>query len=180
MKTLRIAFIALFAAALLAGSAEAQKKTTTKKAPAKKPATTTKVLPPLEVRAAREKVDVQLSNVNSYLNKLGPLAVGLETAIADQKANKLKPETSKSIDDARAKLVTSIRGFREAFMNLETEFRTTTALQKYLPSLQGITDLAEQSEDHAIAGKFVLSKEPLRTAAQRLSDTLAIMPKATI
>jgi len=45
-----------------------------------------------------------------------------------------------------------------------------------LPTIQGITDLCSQSEDSAIAGKFVAAKEPLRAISKKLSDTLALMP----
>jgi hypothetical protein len=60
--------------------------------------------------------------------------------------------------------------------DLESDFRTKPALQKYLASIQGITDLAGQAEDAAIAGKFVSAKDPLRDVAQKLTDTLKVMP----
>ena len=79
MKTLRIASIALLAAAFFAGTADAQKKTT-KRPPAKKPVSTTKVvLPPLEVRAARAKVQTQFDNVNLFIAKFGPIAAAWAT-----------------------------------------------------------------------------------------------------
>jgi hypothetical protein len=67
---------------------------------------------------------------------------------------------------------------RATLAALETEFRNKPDLKKYLPHIEGITDLGATSEDSAIAGKFVLAKEPLRTAAQRLSDTVAVMPRS--
>ena len=65
-------------------------------------------------------------------------------------------------------------------MNLETEFRTKPDLKKYLPSLQGISDLAGQSVDSATAGKFVASVTPLRSVQQKLNDTLALMPNVEL
>src|SRR5687767_2107307 len=120
MKSVRILGLMLLAAVLCTAPALAQKR------PAKKPvkARTTAAIPPLDVRTAREKVDIQLFNVNDFLNKLGPIAVSLETAIADQKAGKLRTETSQAVDGAREKLVVSIRGLREALTPLESEFRT--------------------------------------------------------
>ena len=77
---------------------------------------------------------------------------------------------------AKAKAVESIRNLKTALSNLESEFRTKTVLQKYLPTIQGITDLVAQSEDSAIAGHFVAAKEPLRQTSKKLTDTLAVLP----
>lgn len=163
--------------AIFAGVVDAQ-KTTAKKTPTKKPPVTKPTIPPLDVRVGREKVENQLSNVNDYLNKLGPIAQNLETAVADKNAGKLKTETVKKVDQAQQQLIKSIQDLKFGLSALESEFRTKPALQKYLPTLQGMTDLAAKSEDLAIAGKFVGSKEPLRQVAQKLTDTLAAMPAA--
>ena len=173
MKKVELLGFMLLAGVLCAAPAMAQKKTTKKTTKAK----TASTIPPLDVRTAREKVDIQLSNVQSFLDKLGPVAVGMETAVADQKAGKLKPATSQGIDAARAKLVASIRGLRDALTPLESDFRTKPTLQKYLPNVEGITSLSQQAEDAAIAGQFVASKEPLRTIVQKLTDALAIIPR---
>ena len=161
--------------AIFTGAADAQ-KTTAKKVPPKKTTVTKPTLPPLDVRVGREKAGNQLSNVNDYLNKLGPIAQNLETAVADKNANKLKPETAKKVEQAQQQLIKSIQDLKFGLSTLEAEFRTKPTLQKYLPTIQGITDLTAKSEDLAIAGKFVLSKDPLRQVAQKLTDTLAAMP----
>jgi hypothetical protein len=173
MKRLQIMAIAALTLAVMAGAADAQRKTV-RKTTAK---TSTTLVPPLEVRAAREKVDIQLSNVNDFVNKLGTIAPGLETADADAKAGHLKPATAAKIKAKEAELVEAIRNIRTALGNLESEFRTKPTLQKYLPNIQGITDLAAQSEDSALAGKFVAAKEPLRSVAAKLTDTLGVMPR---
>ena len=130
----------------------------------------------MDVRVAREKVDNQLSNVNGFANKLANIAQGLETADADAKAGRLKPATAAKIQAKEAELVEAIRNIKTGLGNLESEFRTKPLLQKYLPAIKGITDLAAQSEDLAIAGRFVAAKDPLRAVAQKLTDTLAVMP----
>lgn len=173
MKRLQITAIGLLTMVLLVGAADAQRKTvkkTTSKAP-------TALVPPLDVRAAREKVDIQLSNVNDFVNKLGSVAAGLETADADAKGGRLKPATAAKIKLKETELIEAIRNIRTALGTLESEFRTKPVLQKYLVNIQGITDLVAQSEDSALAGKFVAAKEPLRTAAAKLTDTLAVMPR---
>ncbi len=175
MKRLFIAPLALFLLVFVTGTADAQKKSTRKTTTKK--TTATRVLPPLAVRTARGKVEIQLSNVNDFVTKLGPIAQGLETADADRKAGNLSAKTAASIEASKSKLVDAIRILREGLSALESEFRVKTELKKYLPSIQGITDLAAESEYSAIAGKFVATKEPLREVSKKLTDTLAAMPR---
>lgn len=172
MRHLQLIGLGVLTLALFAGTADAQRKTTRKTTP---PASKT-IVPPLDVRAGREKVDTQLSNVNDFVNKLGTIAQGLEVADSDAKAGNLKPATVAKIEAKKKEIVDAIRNIKVGLGNLESDFRTKPDLKKYLPTIQGITDLAGQSEDSAIAGKFVAAKEPLRSIAQKLTDTLAVMP----
>lgn len=174
MKHLQIIGLSLLSLALLTGAADAQRKTS--KTPAKKPPVAKTVLPPLEVRVAREKVDNQRSNVKDFGDKLGTVAQGLEVADTDAKAGNLKPATVAKIEAKKKEIVEAIRNIKLGLGNLESDFRTKPALQKYLETIKGITDLAATAEDSAIAGKFVAAKEPLRGISQKLTDTLAIMP----
>ena len=176
MKQLKCIIPALLLLVLFTGAADAQKKPR-KKTVAKKPPATSTTIPPLDVRAAREKVDVQLSNVNGFVNKLGTVAHGLEVADADAKAGNLKPATVAKIENKKKEIVEAIRNIKDGLSTLESEFRTKPVLQKYLPSIQGITDLAAKSEDLAIAGKFVDAKDPLRDITKNLTDTLAVLPR---
>jgi hypothetical protein len=177
MKSLRILTILGLALAIFAVDAAAQKKTGRKTTTRKSSSTaTTRTIPPLDVRTAREKVDIQLSNVNEFLTKLAPVAANLETAIADQKAGKLRPATAAGIDRARANLVKSIQDIGAALNTLESEFRTKPSLAAYRATIEGITDLASQSEDLALAGSFVKARDPLRGVARKLTDARAMMP----
>ena len=65
-------------------------------------------------------------------------------------------------------------------VKLESDFRVKAALKKYLPMIQGISDLAGQSESSAIAGRFVNANTSLRSVQQKLTDTLAAMPNAEL
>lgn len=178
MKQLQIIATIVLAVLVWAGSATAQKKPV-KKPVAKKPvpAKTTTVIPPLDVRAAREKVEIQLSNVVDFVNKLGPIAQGLEAADADRRAGKLSASTAASIEAGKEKVVDAIRNLKSGLATLESDFRTKTVLQKYLPNIQDITNLAGEAEDSAIAGRFVAAKDPLRAIATKLTDTLAVLPR---
>ena len=133
-----------------------------------------------DVANAKQQVSNQLHNVNVFVDKMGPIAVAIETADKDASEGKLKKEAVDANDANKKKIVTAIRGLRDGLVTLETDFRTKPALSQYLPKLQGIGTLCAQSEDKAIAGQFVASKDPLRQIAQKLNDTLAVMPGGVV
>jgi hypothetical protein len=167
----------LITIAVLAGDASAQKK---KKPAAKKPATVpvTAVLPPLEVRVAREKTENQMLHLNRFIDVLGPIAQGIEDFERSALQTKPPAAAASKNESNKQNTIAAIRNMRATLAALETEYRNKPDLKKYLPHIEGITGLGATSEDSAIAGKFVLAKEPLRTAAQRLRDTVAIMPRS--
>lgn len=172
MKGLRTTAIVLFSLVLFAGIADAQRKPARKTTRVKN----TTIVPPLDVRAAREKVDNQLTNVNLFVDKLGPIAQGIETLDQSAKTKRLPQATTAANDANKQKVIAAIRNLKAGLSDLESEFRTKAALQKYLVKIQGITDLAAKSEDSALAGKFIAAKEPLRGVSAKLTDTLAVLP----
>jgi hypothetical protein len=178
MKTLVSFTLFLLMATLFAGAAAAQKRTTRRPAPA--PTPTNSRIPPLAVRAERVKVSNQLYNLKAFVERLGPIAQNIEAIDNDARTKKIKKESIDQNEAAKQKVIAAIRGLREGLMNLETEFRTKPDLKKYLPSIQGISDLAGQSVDSATAGKFVASVTPLRSVQQKLNDTLALMPNVEL
>jgi len=173
MKHLQIIVLSVVVVGVFAGAADAQRKTTTKKSSTK---AAKSVLPPLDVRAAREKVSNQLANVNRFVDILGPVAHGIETLDESARSRPLDKSANDLNEENKQKVIAAIRNLRAGLTDLESDFRTKPALQKYLASIQGITDLAAQAEDSAIAGKFVSAKDPLRDVAQKLTDTLKVMP----
>ncbi len=175
MRRFQFAGLGLAALLLLTASADAQRKPTRKPAP-KKPPVTQKIVPPLEVRAAREKVDNQLANVNRFIDVMGPIAQAIETLDESAKTKALPKATADKNAENKQKVIEAIRNLKAGLAVLESEFRTKSVLQKYLPQIQGITDLASQAEDSAIAGEFVAAKEPLREVSMKLTDTLTAMP----
>ncbi len=174
MRHFRLFAIAMLILAATSVTATAQRKTTKKKP---KPPVVVKTIPPLDVRAAREKTENQLENVQRFVDEYGPKADALE--LLD------KAFAIKTVSDAiltkhasnKKMTIQSIRNLRVGLTALESEFRTKPILQKYLTNIQGITELATQSEDSAIAGRFVAAKDPLRDIAMKLTDTLAVLPK---
>ncbi|MCO5333948.1 MAG: hypothetical protein M9893_08035 [Pyrinomonadaceae bacterium] len=160
---------------MLSGSAFAQKRTT--KRPVRRAPAKVSTVPPLDVRAAREKVDNQLANVNRFIDVLGPIAQGIEDLDAQAGTKPLSKTAADSNAANKRKVVGAIRNLKIGISQLESEFRTKASLAKYLPQISGMTDLMAQAEDLAIAGKFVASKDPLRGVAGKLTDTLGVMPR---
>jgi hypothetical protein len=178
MKTIRILLLALAATTVFSVAIDGQ----TKKKPVKAKTTVNKAatLPPLDVRHARVKVDNQLANVRAFVARLGPVAQAIEALDVEAKTKKVNQQSLDKNAADKQTVITAIRNLREGMVALESEFRVKPALKKYLPMLQGMSDLGAQSETSAIAGKFVAANTPLRTIQQRLTDTLAAMPKAEL
>lgn len=173
MKKITITVQALLLLVLFAAAVDAQKKTPKKP---KKPPVTKSLLPPLEVRAAIEKVDNQLANVKRFADVLGPIAQDIENLDELAKTKPLSEKATQKNEANKKKVIGAIRNLKAGLSDLEAEFRTKDSLKKYFPNIEGITDLAAASEDFAIAGKFVASKDPLREIARKLVDTLAALP----
>lgn len=128
------------------------------------------------VAVAKLQVSNQLYNVNLFIDKMGPVAVVLEDADKEAKAGKLKKEAIDANEANKKKIIAAIRGLRDTLVALETDFRTKPQLTRYLSTIHGISTLSAQSEDRAIAGQFVSSKDPLRQISLKLNDTLAVLP----
>lgn len=178
MKITRYLFLAFAATVLLSFGIQGQ----TTKRPVKRTTTAPKgsTLPPLDVRAARVKVSNQLANVSAFTSRLGPIAQAIEALDVELRTKRLNKESVDKNNADKQKVIAAIRGLREGMVKLESEFRVKPVLKKYLPTIQGISDLAGQAETSAIAGKFVAANAPLRTVQQKLNDTLAAMPNAEL
>jgi len=176
MRPLKIIFVTLIAGTLFAGAAAGQKKPV-KKPALKKPVPAVKVVPPLEVRAAREKVEVQSENVSRFIDAYGPRADALELLDRSFATKKVSAATLAKHEANKRITIQTIRNLRDGLSTLESEFRTKAVLTKYLPDVEGITDLTSRAEDLAIAGKFVDAKNPLRDVSKKLTDLLVVLPK---
>jgi hypothetical protein len=178
-QTMRSLILALTSVMLLAGIADAQ-RTRPRPTPTPRRTTTTSKLPPLDVRAARVKVSNQLYNVDQFVIKLVPIAQNIEAMDREIMTKKVKKELIDLNQANKKKVLTAISTLRGALTTLESEFRAKPALSRYLVTVQGITTLATQAEDAAIAGKFVSSVDPLRQVSTKLNNTLAAMPNAEL
>ncbi len=164
----------MFAVVLsFAFSAEAQKK---KPVTTKKPATTNTTTNALEIKQNAEKTSIQLKNVTTFLYKLGGIASAIEALDNDAKANKLSKAQLDKFTQQKQAVISSIRNLKAGLAALEVEFRAKPALKPYLLQIEGITELGNQSEDLAAAGKFTDSGRVFLTVVEKLADTLVAMP----
>lgn len=169
-------FSILLLALVIPAAAQRTRKPAPKPTPKATPKTTKPAINPV-VAAAKQQVANQLFNVNKFVDILGPAALAIENVDKESKTRRLKKETIDANEANKQKLIAAIRGMREGLVSLETDFRTKPQLSKYLLQIQGISGLCSRSEDSAIAGRFVASKDPLREVALKLSDTMAVLPK---
>lgn len=141
--------------------------------PPPKVVTTTNLPADSELRARAEKVSIQIKNVTKFIFVLGGVASGIEAIDKDPKANKASLDANAANKQA---VMQAIRNLRAGLASLEVDFRVKPSLKKYLPQIQGITDLAAQSEELAAAGRFSDSGKPLLSVVEKLADTLAAIP----
>lgn len=174
MRSARI--LTVFSILLLAAAIPAAAQRTRKPAPRPTPTPVKTAINPV-VAAAKQQVANQLSNVNLFVDRMGPIAVAIEGLDRDAQARRAKKEAIDANELNKKKVIAAIKGLREGLVTLESDFRTKPQLTKYLIQIQGVADLCARSEDSAIAGRFVASKDPLRQVAQKLSDTMAVLPK---
>jgi hypothetical protein len=175
MTTIRLYSIILIATAVFAVSAGAQ--TRRPKRPAPKPAATPSTFKAnLEISQAKEKVSNQVANVTRFTDMLGPIAASIETIDAGSQNRRSSKTVIDQNNANKEKVRLAIKNLRAGLVTLETDFRTKPTLRRFLPKLEGITQLSAESEDLAYAGKFTDSRRPLLTVLQKLADTLAVMP----
>lgn len=160
---------------IFASDAAAQKKPA-KPAP-KKPPVTKNVVQPLEVRVAREKVEIQRDNVNGFADRLTPIAQSIELLEKAYIEKRMSPQDAAKHEATKTQFVSILRNIRNDLTMVESEFRTKPTLQKYLPNVKGITEMALSAENEAIAGRFTASIKPLRDIVITLTDALAVIPR---
>jgi hypothetical protein len=172
MKRLRALVLTALILAIAAAAAFGQKsKSTSKKAAAQAvPAASA-----LELREGADKVAIQIKNVTKFLYMLGGIAYGIEDQDAQAKTKTLPRSTLDANAANKAKVMQAIRNLRAGIAILEVEFRTKPSLKKFMPQIDGITQISAQCEDLAAAGRFSESGQPLLLLVEKLSDALAAM-----
>ena len=117
-----------------------------------------------------------MKNVSKFIYVLGGVATGFEVADKEAKSGKLSRAALDKNNQDKQTVIASIRNLKAGLAALEVEFRTKPSLKNYLFQIQGITDLTTQSEDFAMAGRFIDSGRVLLNVVEKLADTLTAMP----
>lgn len=158
-------------------SASAQKRRSSAKR-VKAPAAAARSTAPTttEIKTGALKVATQIKNVSKFVYVLGGVARVIEDLDRDIAAG----ESTRNARDLNARnkqsLMTTMRNLRAGLVALELEFRTKSALRKYLYQIQGISDMSGAAEDQALDGQITASGKTLLTIIEKLSDTLAALP----
>lgn len=176
MKIVRITALSVLALSILTFTTEAQRtrRPTPKATPKPTPVRTTPTN--TVVSSAKQQVSVQLHNVKVFVDRIGPIAVTLEAMDRDAASRRLTGAKLAEHEQNKKDVISAFAALRTALVTLESDFRTKPQLSQYLPKIQGISNLAGDAEDSAIAGRFVAAKDPLREVTLKLNDTLAVLP----
>jgi hypothetical protein len=176
-KALLFSFFAAISLGLAATASAQTKRTTTRKPPPAPKVVTSNTLgtsnSATDTLSGAQKVSIQVKNVTKFIYALGGIARAIEDLDKDPKANRAAKEANET---NKREVMQAIRNLRAGLAALEVEFRTKTNLKRYLPQIQGITDLSAQTEDLATSGRFADAGKPLLLVVEKLSDTLVAMP----
>lgn len=174
MKKLGLSIWVAAFAFTFAVSAEAQTKRTTRR-PAPPKVVTTENISPADMKTGAEKIAIQIKNITKFIYVLGGIASGIEALDEEAATKKIAKRAIEQNEQNKREVIQAIKNLEAGLAVLEVEFRTKEPLKKYLPHIQGITDLGLQSEDLAVGGKFVDAGKPLLLIVEKLSDTLVAM-----
>jgi hypothetical protein len=114
----------------------------------------------------------QIKHLTRFIYVLGSVTSGITAADEAARRNEGNPAV---VQESRAKVKSSIAGFREGLDRLEIEFRTTPELQPYYIKLAGVAAGAATAEQEAAANRFDASGRSLLNVVGRLADVLVVM-----
>jgi hypothetical protein len=123
--------------------------------------------------ATRVADQIKLLTTFTYL--LGGVNSGIAAADEEIRRNQATPAMVESNKQSKARVRTSIQGFREGLDKLEIDFRTTPELQPYYIKLAGVAAGAASAEEQAAANQFDAAGRSLLKVINRLTDVLLAM-----
>jgi hypothetical protein len=121
------------------------------------------------------KVADQIKLLSKFIYLLGGVSSGIAAVDEAARRNEASPAIVQQNQDTKAKVKSSIAGFRETMDKLEIEFRNTPELQPYYIKLAGVAAGAATAEDQANASQFDASGRTLLNVINRLTDVLVVM-----
>jgi hypothetical protein len=168
----RIAVISLMAILLSPSIALAQRRRSTPR-PRPAAAETRRVN---EVRTAgASRVADQIKFLTRFIYLLGGVNSGIAAVDEAARRNEVSPALIQQNQESKARVKSSITGFRESLDKLEIDFRATPELQPYYIKLAGVAAGAAKAEEEAAANRFDAAGRSLLTVINRLTDVLLAM-----
>ena len=123
--------------------------------------------------ATRVAEQIKLLTTFTYL--LGGVNSGIAQVDEEIRRNQASPAMVESNKQSKARVRTSIQGFREGLDKLEIDFRATPELQPYYIKLAGVAAGAATAEEQAAANQFDAAGRSLLKVINRLTDVLLVM-----
>ena len=117
----------------------------------------------------------QIKLLTKFTYLLGGINNGIAAADEEIRRNQASPAIVQSNQQNKARVKSSIQGFREVLDKLEIDFRATPELQPYYIRLAGVAAGAATAEEQAAANKFDEAGRSLLNVVGRLTDVLLVM-----
>ena len=140
-----------------------------------KPTTTAKVRIAQVRTAGATQVADQIKFLTRFIYLLGGVSSGIASVDEAARRNEASPALLQQNQESKARVRSSIQGFREALDKLEIDFRATPELQPFYIKLAGVASGAATAEQQAAASQFDASGRTLLNVINRLTDVLLLM-----
>lgn len=121
------------------------------------------------------RVAEQIKLLTRFTYLLGGVNSGIAQVDEEIRRNQASPAQVASNQQSKARVRTSIQGFREGLDKLEIDFRATPELQPYYIKLAGVAAGAATAEEQAAANQFDAAGRSLLNVINRLTDVLLAM-----
>ena len=121
------------------------------------------------------RVAEQIKLLTRFTYLLGGINSGIAAADEEIRRNQASPAVVQSNQQSKARVRSSIQGFRDGLDKLEIDFRATPELQPYYIKLAGVAAGAATADDQAGKNQFDAAGRTLLNVINRLTDVLLIM-----
>ena len=121
------------------------------------------------------RVAEQIKLLTRFTYLLGGINSGIAAADEEIRRNQASPAVVQSNQQSKARVRSSIQGFRDGLDKLEIDFRATPELQPYYIKLAGVAAGAATADEQAGANQFDTAGRTLLNVINRLTDVLVIM-----
>ena len=125
--------------------------------------------------AGATRVADQIKFLTRFIYLLGGVTSGIAAVDEAARRNEASPQVLQQNQQSKARVRSSIQGFRESLDKLEIDFRATPELQPYYIKLAGVAAGAAAAEEQAAANQFDAAGRKLLDVTNRLTDVLLAM-----